>query len=29
VVEAYGGRIMLADLTPGQSTTNTIERLKG
>ncbi|MDX1710157.1 MAG: D-glycero-beta-D-manno-heptose 1-phosphate adenylyltransferase, partial [Rhodovibrionaceae bacterium] len=29
IVEAYGGRVMLAELTPGQSTTETIRRMKG
>jgi D-beta-D-heptose 7-phosphate kinase/D-beta-D-heptose 1-phosphate adenosyltransferase len=29
IVEAHGGRVLLAELTPGQSTTNTIKRLKG
>ncbi|WP_420346032.1 D-glycero-beta-D-manno-heptose-7-phosphate kinase [Pelagibius sp.] len=27
IVQSYGGRVMLADLTPGQSTTATIKRL--
>ena len=27
VVQAYGGRVLLADLTPGQSTTGTIARI--
>ncbi|MGQ9366708.1 D-glycero-beta-D-manno-heptose-7-phosphate kinase [Azospirillum sp. ST 5-10] len=28
-VQSYGGRVLLADLVAGQSTTNTIKRLKG
>lgn len=28
-VEAYGGRVMLAELVPGQSTTGTIQRIDG
>jgi len=29
LVEAWGGRVLLAQLVPGQSTTSTIQRLKG
>jgi D-beta-D-heptose 7-phosphate kinase/D-beta-D-heptose 1-phosphate adenosyltransferase len=29
MVRAWGGRVMLADLVPGQSTTATVERLRG